>query len=216
MADRALGMVETRGLVASIEAADAMVKAARVKLIGKEKVQGGLITILVVGETAAVKSAVDAGAVAAQRVGELISTHIIPRPDDQIDEVVEGIKSSEEKSVEELPVQSKKKPERIRRKAKIKEKEDEPEEKSPSDDTTSSTLDRLKREALGEATNEVKEARPTTSRTESTYSMQDLEVMNVHQLRRFARDFEEFPIKGREISRANRGELLDFFKALLK
>jgi microcompartment protein CcmL/EutN len=216
MADRALGMVETRGLVASIEAADAMVKAARVKLIGKEKVQGGLITILVVGETAAVKSAVDAGAVAAQRVGELISTHIIPRPDDQIDEVVEGIKSSEEKSVEELPVQSKKKPERIRRKAKIKEKEDEPEEKSPSDDTTSSTLDRLKREALGEATDEVKEARPTTSRTESTYSMQDLEVMNVHQLRRFARDFEEFPIKGREISRANRGELLDFFKALLK
>jgi len=216
MADRALGMVETRGLVASIEAADTMVKAARVKLIGKEKVQGGLITVLVVGETAAVKSAVDAGAVAAQRVGELISTHIIPRPDDQIDEVVEGIKSSEEKSVEELPVQSKKKPERIRRKAKIKEKEDEPEEKSPSDDTTSSTLDRLKREALGEATNEVKEARPTTSRTESTYSMQDLEVMNVHQLRRFARDFEEFPIKGREISRANRGELLDFFKALLK
>lgn len=216
MADKALGMVETRGLVASIEAADAMVKAARVKLIGKEKVQGGLITILVVGETAAVKSAVDAGAVAAQRVGELISTHIIPRPDDQIDEVVEGIKSSEEKSAEELPVQSKKKPERIRRKAKIKEKEDEPEEKSPSDDTTSSTLDRLKREALGEATNEVKEARPTTSRTKSNYSMQDLEVMNVHQLRRFARDFEEFPIKGREISRANRGELLDFFKALLK
>ena len=216
MADKALGMVETRGLVASIEAADAMVKAARVKLIGKEKVQGGLITILVVGETAAVKSAVDAGAIAAQRVGELISTHIIPRPDDQIDEVVEGIKSTEEKPTEELPTQPAKKPERIRRKVKIKEKENEPEEKSPSKDTTSSTLDRLKREALIDATDEAKEARPNTSRTKGTYSMQDLEVMNVHQLRRFARDFEEFPIKGREISRANRGELLDFFKALLK
>jgi len=84
MADRALGMVETRGLIASIEAADAMVKAARVQLIGKEKVQGGLVTILIVGETAAVKSAVDAGAAAARRVGEVVSTHIIPRPDNRL------------------------------------------------------------------------------------------------------------------------------------
>ena len=90
MADRALGMIETRGLIASIEAADAMVKAANVQLIGKEKVQGGLITILVVGETAAVKSAIDAGASAAQRVGELVSTHLIPRPDDQLDEIIAG------------------------------------------------------------------------------------------------------------------------------
>ncbi|MCU0332818.1 MAG: BMC domain-containing protein [Ignavibacteriaceae bacterium] len=77
MADRALGMIETRGLIASIEAADAMVKAASVQLIGKEKVEGGLVTILVIGETAAVKSAIDAGAAAAQRVGDLISTHIM-------------------------------------------------------------------------------------------------------------------------------------------
>ena len=88
MADRALGMIETRGLIASIEAADAMVKAAKVHLLGKEKVKGGLVTILVEGETAAVKSAIDAGAAAAQRVGELVSTHIIPRPDDQIDVIV--------------------------------------------------------------------------------------------------------------------------------
>ena len=80
MADRALGMIETRGLIASIEAADAMVKAAKVQLIGKEKIQGGLVTIIVVGDTAAVKSAVDAGAAAAQRVGELVSVHVIPRP----------------------------------------------------------------------------------------------------------------------------------------
>ena len=78
MSDRALGMVETRGLVASIEAADAMLKAAQVTLIGKERAEAGLMTIIVVGETAAVKSAVDAGAVAASRVGELVSTHVIP------------------------------------------------------------------------------------------------------------------------------------------
>ena len=96
MADRALGMIETRGLVASIEAADAMVKAASVKLLSKEKVQGGLVTILVVGETAAVKSAIDAGAAAAQRVGELVSTHIIPRPDDQIDDILSGIEANKE------------------------------------------------------------------------------------------------------------------------
>ena len=216
MADRALGMVETRGLVASIEAADAMVKAARVKLIGKEKVQGGLVTILVVGETAAVKSAVDAGAVAAQRVGELISTHIIPRPDDQIDEIVEGIRSSETKNIEDVPIEIQKKPERRTRKVQIKENKDETEEEPPLKETTSSTLDRLKKEALGDTTTEEKETKSTTSRSKSIFSMQELEVMNVHQLRRFARDFEEFPIKGREISRANRGELLDHFKALLK
>ena len=97
MADRALGMIETRGLIASIEAADAMVKAARVQLVGKEKIQGGLVTILVVGETAAVKSAVDAGAAAAQRVGELVSTHIIPRPDDQVDDMIGEVKPAERK-----------------------------------------------------------------------------------------------------------------------
>lgn len=209
-------MVETRGLVASIEAADAMVKAARVKLIGKEKVQGGLVTILVVGETAAVKSAVDAGAVAAQRVGELISTHIIPRPDDQIDEIVQGIESLETKNVEELPIEVPTKPERRTRKVQVKEEKNEIEEVPPSKETTSSTLDRLKREALGDTTTEDKETKSTTSQSKSDYSMHDLEVMNVHQLRRFARDFKNFPIKGREISRANRGELLDYFKTLLK
>ncbi|NNL20751.1 MAG: BMC domain-containing protein, partial [Ignavibacteriaceae bacterium] len=91
MPNQALGMVETKGLVASIEAADAMVKAANVTLVRKEKITGGLITILVSGETAAVKSAVDAGAAAAQRVGELVSIHVIPRPDDQVNEIVSGI-----------------------------------------------------------------------------------------------------------------------------
>ena len=76
----ALGMIETRGLIGSIEAADAMVKAADVTLIGKVHVGGGLVTVMVRGEVGAVKAAVDAGAAAAQRVGNLISQHVIPRP----------------------------------------------------------------------------------------------------------------------------------------
>lgn len=76
----ALGMIETRGLVASIEAADAMVKAASVTLISKTHVGGGLVTVMVEGDVGAVKAATDAGAAAAERVGELISIHVIPRP----------------------------------------------------------------------------------------------------------------------------------------
>ena len=76
----ALGMVETKGLVGSIEAADAMVKAAMVDLFGKERATGGLVTMFVVGEVGAVKAATDAGAAAARRVGELVSVHVIPRP----------------------------------------------------------------------------------------------------------------------------------------
>ena len=76
----ALGMVETKGLVGAIEAADAMVKAANVKLIGSEYIGGGFVTVMVRGDVGAVKAATDAGAAAAKRVGELVSVHVIPRP----------------------------------------------------------------------------------------------------------------------------------------
>ena len=81
----ALGMIETKGLVGSIEAADAMVKAANVYLIGKEYVGGGLVTVMVRGDVGAVKAATDAGAAAAQRVGELVSVHVIPRPHSEVE-----------------------------------------------------------------------------------------------------------------------------------
>ena len=81
----ALGMVETRGLVGAIEAADAMVKAARVSLIGKEKIGGGFVTVMVRGDVGAVKAATDAGAAAAERVGELVSVHVIPRPHSDVE-----------------------------------------------------------------------------------------------------------------------------------
>ena len=82
---QALGMVETKGLVGSIEAADAMVKAANVRLIGKVHVGGGLVTVMVRGDVGAVKSATDAGAAAASRVGELVSVHVIPRPHSEVE-----------------------------------------------------------------------------------------------------------------------------------
>ncbi|MCS6884722.1 MAG: ethanolamine utilization microcompartment protein EutM [Acidobacteriota bacterium] len=84
----ALGMIETKGLVANIEAADAMVKAANVTLVGYEKIGAGLVTAIVRGDVAAVKAATDAGAAAARRVGELISVHVIPRPHTSVNEVL--------------------------------------------------------------------------------------------------------------------------------
>ncbi|MBO7047431.1 MAG: BMC domain-containing protein [Spirochaetia bacterium] len=84
----ALVMVETKGLVGSIEAADAMVKAANVRLIGKVHVGGGLVTVMVRGDVGAVKSATDAGAAAASRVGELVSVHVIPRPHEEVEYIL--------------------------------------------------------------------------------------------------------------------------------
>lgn len=82
---KALGMVETKGLVGAIEAADAMVKAANVELVGREQVGSGLVTAMVRGDVGAVKAATDAGAAAADRVGELISVHVIPRPHSEVE-----------------------------------------------------------------------------------------------------------------------------------
>jgi len=84
----ALGMVETRGLVGSIEAADAMVKAANVLLIGREKIGGGFVTVMVRGDVGAVKAATDAGAAAAEKVGELVSVHVIPRPHADVEAIL--------------------------------------------------------------------------------------------------------------------------------
>jgi ethanolamine utilization protein EutM len=90
MEKQALGMVETKGLVGAIEAADAMVKAANVTLLGKEKVGAGLVTVMVRGDVGAVKASVEAGGAAAQRVGELISVHVIPRPHDEVEAILPG------------------------------------------------------------------------------------------------------------------------------
>ncbi len=84
----ALGMIETKGFVAMTEACDAMVKAARVELVGYERIGGGFVTAIIRGDVAAVKAAVDAGSLAAQKVGEIVSVHVIPRPHDNLDKVL--------------------------------------------------------------------------------------------------------------------------------
>ena len=88
MASEALGLIETKGLIGSVEAADAMVKAANVVLVGKEYIGAGYVTVLVRGDVGAVKAATDAGAAAARRVGELVSVHVIPRPHAEVERIL--------------------------------------------------------------------------------------------------------------------------------
>jgi microcompartment protein CcmL/EutN len=226
---KALGLVETKGLVAAIVAADAMLKASNVSLVGKEKATAGLITIIIVGDVAAVKASVDAGAAAAQKVGELVSVHVIPRPDDQVGSILplesaliatetknrlkSQISKPLPKPAEQVKVERKEKvvPPKTEKIIEIieDEKPEIKEEEKPFEDTyktSSDTIERLKREALG---NETKEIIPTPAK-----EMSELEKLNVHELRRLARSTENFPILGRSISRANRRELLDYFKDL--
>ena len=91
MANEALGMVETKGLVGSIEAADAIVKAANVRLIGKEQIGSGLVTVMVRGDVGAVKAAVESGSAAAGRLGELVAAHVIPRPHSDVEKILPKI-----------------------------------------------------------------------------------------------------------------------------
>ena len=92
MSKEALGMVETRGLTAAIEAADSMVKAAQVTLVGTEKIGSGLVTVMVRGDVGAVKAAVEAGAANAARLGELVATHVIPRPHSDVEKILPIVK----------------------------------------------------------------------------------------------------------------------------
>jgi microcompartment protein CcmL/EutN len=92
MVQQALGMVETRGLVAAVEAADAMLKAANVELVGTEKIGSGLVSVMVRGDVGAVKSAVEAGAASASRLGELVATHVIPRPHNDVEKILPALK----------------------------------------------------------------------------------------------------------------------------
>ncbi len=218
----ALGLIETKGLIGAIEAADAMVKAANVKLVSKEKITAALVTVKIVGEVAAVKSAVDAGAAAAQRVGQLVSVHVIPRPDDQLEEIIyysalqsfsetkesdkEKISFSEEKVtlfngvlVEKAVAQKKK--------GKLKS--------VPKEDSKNDRIKELRETAIKELESGSKEEPESFSFLADEVPPPDiLDKMNVHKLRHLARAFENFPIKGRQISKANRDELIELFEKI--
>ena len=235
----ALGLIETKGLIGAIEAADAMVKAANVKLVSKEKSTAALVTIKVVGEVAAVKAAVDAGAAAAQRVGQLVAAHVIPRPDDQIEEIIyysslplslDNKQPSQSKAVKEEIVEvEEEEKEEVTTKEPKKEDEDlfgskEAEKKiSPPPkkavpkikkvkEEVSSRLDTLREEAIKEMEPESEEDKIFPPG--EIPSEEELSQLNVHKLRHLARSFENFPIKGRQISKANRPELIEHFNKI--
>jgi microcompartment protein CcmL/EutN len=203
MLDYALGLIETRGLIGAIEAADAATKAADVTLVGKERADAGLMTIKLRGDVAAVRAAVDAGAAAAQRVGELVSAHVIPRPDDEVEILIYPPPwQTKEKSPgrEPDPV------ERPGRKARP----------SPVRDSVPDTSE-ANIELDEEPTESTQEAPPETTRVmsddEETH-LRQLRDMTVHELRRYARSIKGLPIAGRQISRANRDELINYLMAL--
>ncbi len=206
----ALGMIETKGLVGSIEAGDAMVKAANVTLIGKVHVGGAYVTVMVRGDVGAVKAATDAGAAAAQRVGELISVHVIPRPhheveyilpslpfmDDDDDGPVSPLDGGEtEPEVEDAAVLE----------AETESAEEEAEEVSPAEEAE---------EASVEEPEEAEEATDVASEVKSAKSSEvdiakELEGLAVKELRKIARKTEGIGIVGREISAANKKMLIN-------
>jgi microcompartment protein CcmL/EutN len=179
---KALGLIETKGLVAAIEAADAMLKAANVAFAGKTIIRPALVTIKVVGDTAAVRSAVDAGSAAASRIGHVVSTHVIPQPDEQLISMLPEIDDSTPHSSAKRVAVS--------------------EEIITEEKTSPDTVSRLKKEAI------------TRGKSTGAENIDEIDSMNVHQLRHLARSISEFPIKGREISKANREELLRYFRSL--
>ncbi|HYQ85722.1 MAG TPA: BMC domain-containing protein [Bacteroidota bacterium] len=189
MLEYALGLIETRGLVGAIEAADAATKAADVTLVGKERADAGLMTIKLKGDVAAVRAAVDAGAAAAQRVGELVSAHVIPRPDDETEILIYP-----------PPWQTKEKPaaqqERAPRRHPRARKEPSVREQMPEAEPETREPEAPADQAM------------VMSEDAETYRQQ-LRSMTVHELRRYARSVKGLPIHGREISRANREELID-------
>lgn len=197
MLEYALGLIETRGLVGAIEAADAATKAADVTLVGRERADAGLMTIKLIGDVAAVRAAVDAGAAAAQRVGELVSAHVIPRPDDDTEILIYP-----------PPSQTKEKPEygelRMR-----PAKPARPAAKAPKSPPDSSIVDEFPTPPDTDATQEVESPpTPTVMSDDETTYRQQLEDMTVHELRRYARSMSGLAIYGRQISRAQKEELV--------
>lgn len=180
MLDLALGLVETRGLIGAIEAADAMAKTANIKLIGKERTDPAMITVKILGDTAAVRSAVEAGAAAAQRVGQLIAHHVIPRPADGLEDLVFAKTFLSDADVAELlgtAIQSEKKE---AAKESLQETEEEP----------------------THADYEIPEVKDRTAYRDQ------LQQLTVHQLRNYARGVQGLSIHGRQISIANKEELI--------
>jgi microcompartment protein CcmL/EutN len=257
-----IGLIESKGLVALIEAADVILKNSPVKILGVKKLDNGLVTLALVGENEYLKAAMDAAINSGKRVGEIYAHSIIEKPDDLVIKLVDDLFAEEkdnsvplievnEKVSEITPAESKGKIDKsefddkkletkknLRQKLPQKNKLDinvevtkktesvsELIEKSqPPESPVSDTISRLRKEALGissvkkvekEIKAEIKnENNSPESKTNTEVDFNYIEQLNVHKLRHYARDFENFPIKGRQISKANRDELIKLFKTL--
>ena len=201
---QALGMIETRGLLASIEAADAMLKAADVTLLDRTKVGGGLVTISVTGDVAAVKAAVDAGAAAAERVGGglLVTQHVIARPQQDVELLFPPPeeKAAKPKEIPEEPSDEGGEEPQPQEPEPAQEPEQKPEQPEPPE----------KKQAVGQISREWCDA---LFRQEGTARLMEvLGSCSVVKLRYLARSYPEFEIAGRAISKANRSRLLKEFE----
>ena len=201
----ALGMIETRGLVAAIEAADAMVKAANVTLSCKEQIGGGLVTVMVRGDVGAVKAATDAGAAAAERVGELISVHVIARPHEDLEGILESPDDTDDLPAEALEEIS---PE-IKEESKSVEKKETP---KPAAHKEVKASEEPKAEKAAP-----KKAEKTSEKTDTeNYSEEYLKALSVPKLRQLAREIEIDNMSKADIRFAKKQELLEKIISFLK
>ena len=201
---QALGMIETRGLLASIEAADAMLKAADVTFLDRTKVGGGLVTISVTGDVAAVKAAVDAGAAAAERLGDglLVTQHVIARPQQDVELLFRPPeeKAAKPKEIPEEPSDEGYEEPQPQEPEPAQEPEQEPEQPEQP----------AQKQAVGQISREWCDA---LFREEGTARLMEvLGSCSVVKLRYLARSYPEFEIAGRAISKANRSRLLKEFE----
>lgn len=195
----ALGMIETKGLVGSIEAADAMVKAANVTLIGKVHVGGAYVTVMVRGDVGAVKAATDAGAAAAQRVGELISVHVIPRPHHEVEYILPSLPLMDDE--DDGPVSPQPGGEAA------PEAEALPEVEEPAEEPAE-VIEEEEEAPAEEPVEEEPEAEAKVVEAAEVDIAKELEGLAVKELRKLARKTEGIAIVGREISAANKQLLI--------
>lgn len=215
---QALGMIETKGLIGSIEAADAMVKAANVTLIGKEHIGGALVTVMVRGDVGAVKAATDAGAAAAQRVGELISVHVIPRPHMEVESILphcpegpdgddDGPQEPEPEGAEEAVTEPQE-----------PEKRTEPEQ-APVEETEA-PAERAENAAPEAEETAVADNPMTRQKLEAIFqsegieqAMSEITFLRLAELRELAKEYPEHTLTDRNLRRIAKGELLEAFRA---
>jgi len=247
MLDYALGLIETKGLVAAIEAADAAVKAANVQIVGKDITRGALITIKLIGEVAAVQAAVDAGSAAAARVGELISHHVIPRPADGMEMFVYTKQRSSQDNAKTTSLHKVAKAQEVKNRAPV-EMKSIPMQPTPQQKTTATPTQALPAEEpspiqkvaaktnvpletpremtpqptpiLPKASEPFKEilllmpkpVTPDSPPEDKRAFIDEIDALPVSKLRKVAREYPDLGIHGRQISFANKFQIMDEFR----